>query len=412
MANALLTPLVYAKTALALLKNNLVLGRLVDSSLTKMFNQVGDTIYVKRDVNFAVRTGAIAQMQDVIEGRVPVKIDTQQGIDIKFTDLQEALSVTDLLRSNIMVSKSAQLAQQVDYAIAQKTLEFPSWVGTPGNLINSPSDFNIGATQLNNLAVPQNDRSAILSPNDYGAMVSFFTTPAFNDNDTNLSALKRAKLPMLMGMDAYMTQNVPLFTTGSRTASGAAQVNGAAQGVTYSSVSDGYTQTFLIKNLTNGNTIKKGDIFSITSGTAVNFVNPRSKVDTGIAAQFVVLADVTVVGTTATVTIANPIITSGAYQTVTAAPDDSATITWVGTASTTYARNAQFVGDAIKLVWAKPTMPFSGQTAYASDPDTGITIRYWRESDIINDEHLHRWDIIYGVMNSDRRMGTSISGTP
>jgi hypothetical protein len=411
MANTLLTPLVYAKSALALLKNNLVMGRLVDSSLTKMFNQVGDTVYVKRDVQFAIRSGAQAQMQDVVEGRVPVTIDKQKGIDIKFTDLQEALSVTDLLRSNIMASKAAQLAQEIDNDLAQTTLEFPSWVGTPGNLIDSPSDFNLGMTRLNNLAVPMNDRSAILSPNDYGAMVAFFTTPAFNDNETNLTALRRAKLPMLMGADAYMTQNVPIFTTGTRVASGAAQVDGANQGVTYNAVANTYQQTLNIKGLTNGQTIKKGDIFSIVSGTAVNWVNPRSKINTGIAAQFVVLADVTVVGTQATIQIANPIITSGAYQTVTAAPDDSAQITWVGVANTSYSRNSQFVGDAIKLVWAKPVMPFSGQTAFASDPESGITIRYWRESDIINDEHLHRWDVIYGVKNADRRMGTSISGT-
>jgi len=411
MANTLLTPLVYAKTALVLLKNQLVMGRLVDTSLTKMFNQVGDTVYVKRDVNFQIRSGAQAQMQNVTEGRVPVTIDKQKGIDIKFTDLQEALSVTDLLRSNILKSKTAQLAQEVDRDLALSTLEFPSWVGTPGQLINSPSDFNTGVTRLNNLAVPMNDRSAIMSADDYGAMVSFFTVPAFNDNSTNLDALRRAKLPMLMDVDAYMTQNTPRFRTGTRTAAGATQIDGASQNVTYESVANAYTQTLNLKGLTNGHTIKKGDIFSIVSGTAVNFVNPRSKEDTGIAAQFVVLADVTVSGTTATVTIANPIITSGAYQTVTAAPDNSAAVTWVGTADTVYTRNSIFQGDAIKLVWAKPVMPFSGQTAYATDPDSGVTIRYWRESDIINDEHIHRWDIIYGVANADRRLGTSLNGT-
>lgn len=415
MANTLLTPLIYAKTALALLKNNLVMGRLVDSSLTKEFNQIGDTIYVKRDVQFSVRSGAQAQMQDVTEGRVPVQINLQKGIDIKFTDLQEALSVTDLLRSNIMKSKTAQLAQQIDFDCAQATLEFPSWVGSAGatpSLIDSPSDFNLGMTRLNNLAVPAGNRAAILSPDDYGAMVAFFTTPAFNDNETNLSALRKAQLPMLMGADAYMTQNVPYFTTGTRAATGGATVTGANQNVTYSSVANSYTQTLNIAGLTNGQTIKRGDIFSFNSGTSVNFVNPRSKINTGIPAQFVVLQDVTVVGTTATITIANPIITSGPYQTVTAAPDDTAQIVWVGVANTTYRRNSIFDMDAIKLVWAKPVMPFSGQTAFASDPDTGITIRYWRESDIINDEHLHRWDVIYGVTNADRRMGTTLTGTP
>jgi hypothetical protein len=144
----------------------------------------------------------------------------------------------------------------------------------------------------------------------------------------------------------------------------------------------------------------------------VNAVNPRSKVDLGYVQKFVVLADATADGSgLATLTIANPIITSGAYQTVTAAPADSAAITWMGTASTAYAQNAIFHRGSIALVGAKLEEPKSGIWSYASDADTGLSVRTWSQSDITNDEHMTRVDVLYGVGNIDRRLGVRLSGT-
>ena len=57
-------------------------------------------------------------------------------------------------------------------------------------------------------------------------------------------------------------------------------------------------------------------------------------------------------------------------------------------------------------------MPYSGEADYATDPDTGLTVRYWRTSDGTNDTHLHRFDVVYGVKMVDPRRGTRISGTP
>jgi len=70
-----------------------------------------------------------------------------------------------------------------------------------------------------------------------------------------------------------------------------------------------------------------------------------------------------------------------------------------------------FRPEAIALVSAKLIMPYSGEADYATDPDTGLTVRYWRSSDSTNDTHLHRFDVVYGVKNVDRRRGVRLSGT-
>jgi hypothetical protein len=69
-----------------------------------------------------------------------------------------------------------------------------------------------------------------------------------------------------------------------------------------------------------------------------------------------------------------------------------------------------FNKSAIKLVSAKLVMPYSGEADYATDPDTGLTVRYWRYSDGASDTHSHRWDVFFGTVNADRRLGSRLSG--
>ena len=45
------------------------------------------------------------------------------------------------------------------------------------------------------------------------------------------------------------------------------------------------------------------------------------------------------------------------------------------------------------------------------DPETGISIRYWRGSDISTGAHVHRWDAIFGAENVDPLLGAEISGS-
>lgn len=408
--NEFLSPKVYASTMLKLLKNELVLGKLISSTYKDEFKKIGNTMYVKRPPEFLIREGRVASVQAVIEGEMPVVLDSQAGIDIEFTSLEETLNVDDLLKDETMKSAAVTIAQYIDSRIAEKLIEFPSWVGTPGQTINSVTDYNIGPKRLDHFAVPDDgNRNGVLSVDDHWALAdSFNSHPSVAEFARN--AISRARIPMIGGVDAFKTQSVLNFTTGSRAASGATLINGANQDVTYDEVNSGYTQTLAIDGLTAGHTVKAGDVFTID---AVNAVNPRTKVDTGFARQFVVLEDATADGggAIAALRIQSPIIVGGAYATVTAAPLNDAAVTWVGTASTPYMQNAIFHKSAIQLAFAKLVMPRSGRAAYSRDNETGITIRYWETSDGTNDTHLHRWDILFGLTVVDPRLGTRISGT-
>lgn len=411
MANRLLTPKVYANTMLKLLKNNLVMGRLVTTDFNDKFKKVGDTVYVKRPPQFVVREGRVAQVQDVTVGEQPVKLDRQKGIDIEFTSVEETLTVDELLKDEIMNSKAATLAQEIDSDLVELTLEYPNWVGTPGSTIDSPGDFFKGPERLDDMAVPGSGRAGILATRDYWATAAQFTTATYFDNDVNKTALQRAQLPVMGNVRPYMTQSVVNLVTGTRTNG---TVAGANQAVTYVSVADSYTQTLNVAGLGANATVKKGEVFTLGSGGTGSYaVNPRTKATLDYLQQFVVLANATADGAgAATLTIANPIITTGAYQTVSQAPANGVVVTWMGSASTSYRQNSVFHKSSLTLAFAKLVRPRTGEYAYASDPETGVSIRYWQTSDGVNDVHLHRWDVLYGVTNVDRRLGTRVSGTP
>lgn len=413
MANAFLSPKVFANAGLKLLKNNLVMAKLCDSEgVDKTFKAgVGGTVYVKRPPEFIIRTGATASAQDVTEGEVAVVIDKQAGVDVQFTSQEETLNVDALLKSKVLDASMAQIASYVDGELIARVNEFHNWVGTPGVTIDSPADFFKAPQRLDEMAVPMNDRNAILTPADgYGIAGSLLANAAMQ-GDIARSALAKAKVPLMGNIDSYITQTIPSLTCGTRTN---AAIDGASQNVTYANVKSTYTQTLNIDGVGNATTVVAGEVFTIAG---VNAVNPRTKADLGYLQQFTVITGGTSVasGTASAqdlaLTISPPIITSGAYKNVTAAPADDAVVTWLGTASTTYRANAAFHKTAIKLVSAKLVMPYSGEADYATDPDTGLTVRYWRYSDGATDTHNHRWDVFFGTVNADRRLGTRISGT-
>lgn len=405
MSNTILTPRIYANVFLKLLKNNLVMGKLVTTKFNDSFKKVGNTVYAKRPPEFVVREGRVAQMQDVTVGEVPVVLDKQRGIDIEFTSIEETLEVDELLNNQIMQSKAAALAQEIDSCLMDAVLEFPSWVGTPGQPINSPTDFFEGPKRLDNMSVPGDMRCGVLSVDDYWGLAAQFTDLNRYDNNVNLTALQRAKIPVMGNTQPYMSQSVKQLVTGSRT-NGA--VDGAGQGVNYLDVSTTYSQQLIVDGLGANATVARGEVFTLAGVTAVN---PRTKALLSYLQQFVVLVAATANGSgEVTLTIANPIITTGAYQNVSAAPADNAVLTWAGTAATAYNQNACWHKSSIALQYAKLTRPATGEYAYATDKETGVSVRYWKSSDSTNDVHMHRWDVLFGVTNIDRRLGTRQSG--
>jgi hypothetical protein len=142
----------------------------------------------------------------------------------------------------------------------------------------------------------------------------------------------------------------------------------------------------------------------------VNAVNPKSKVSTGYLQQFVVKSAVTADGSgNATLTISPPIITSGSYQTVSAAPADNAAMTVVGSGATAYRQNLVFHRNAFCLAMRDLEMP-DGAVFKARESANGFSIRVLKWYDGENDEERIRLDVLYGWKTIYPHLATRMNG--
>jgi hypothetical protein len=416
MANRTLTADVIASEALAILKNQLGwmkrMHRAQEDEFTNRVNgyKIGDTISIRRPADFTVRSGAVMDLQDVIEGKVTLTINQQVGVDFQFTSSDLTLKVEDLSERVIRPAMNRLVNEVAKDVLAQMYVGIYNWVGTPSTntYMNSFADFAVGPQRLDEMAVPQEDRYAILTPPDFWGMVGSNT--ALYVSDVAREALRRGELGMIGNIDTFMSQVLPTYTEGTWDSTTPIVKATGAQDVTYDAVKDTWTQTLLTTGWDTAATITAGSVFTIA---ACNMVNPVTKQDTGILQQFVVTTAVTANVTTSsdtTLTISPPIIFSGPYQTCTMTTGDLASNALVplGTASAAYRQNIMAHKNAMALACVPMEMP-QGSVGGARKSAEGISIRVIPIYDGVNDISKWRTDILYGRRLIDPRLAVRVS---
>lgn len=411
MSNSVLTIDVIAKEALMVLDNNLIMAKQVHRGLESEFGnamngyQAGSTVSIKRPTDFTVRDGANVSNQDVVEGTTSITVNKQKGVDFVFTSQELTLNIKDL-SERVIKPAMVQLANQVDADVHALYKQVPNWVGTPGQTINSYADFAAGPQRLDEYAVPTADRSAVLSPADHWGLLGSQT--ALYMQDVAKGAYRNGSLGMIGGVDTFMAQNVPTHTVG--VATGTPKVNGGSQNSTYATVKDSMTQTLNTDGWTNSTTgiLKAGDVFTIAG---VYAVNPVTKATLPFLKQFVVTADADSGATTgpAALTIYPAIISSGAFQNVSATPADNADITVVGTGGTGYRQNLMFHKNAFALAMVPMIAP-PGAVEVSRQSYKGTSVRLIPYYTGTSDTSAWRLDILYGTKAIDPRLATRASG--
>jgi hypothetical protein len=412
MRNTTLTADIVAKASLAILENELAVLKTIHRAYEDEFEskvngyKVGDTIRIRRPADFTVRTGATLSTQDVIEGRTTLAVDSQVGVDFSFTTSDLTLKVEDLSERILKPAMSSIVNHITNDVLTTMYQGVYNWVGTPGNTINSFTDFAKGPERLDLMAVPQDDRHAALSPADHwgllGSQTSLYISGAAND------AYRKGELGMIGGVATTMSQVVPNHTVGPL--GGTPVVNGNSQNVTYDTAKNAWTQSLITDGWTAAAAarVKAGDVFTIA---AVYSVNPKTKVSTGVLQQFVITADGSSDGSgNLTLTISPPIITSGPHQTVDAAPVDGAAMTFSGSASTAYRQNLVYHKNTMALACVPMEIP-QGAYQAARQSYKGISVRVIPFYDGANDLAKWRLDVLYGCAVLDPRLATRISGT-
>lgn len=413
MSNTTLTADVVAKLALPILENELgIVNTLYRAHEEEFANEVngykkGGSVRIRRPADFVLRTGQTVSTQDVVEGYTTLTVDQQVGVDFQFTTSDLTLKETDLAERVIRPAMSIVANGMAKDVFSQFYQGIPNWVGTAGQTINSFSDFAVPAQRMDELAIPQMDRNAGLTPGDYWGLVGSQT--ALLNNTLVGKAWQDGSLGKVGGIETMMSQVLPVHTNGTAATTNAV-VSGNSQEVTYDTVKNTDSQTLVTKGWTSSGTIKAGTVFTIAN---VYAVNPKTKATLSFLKQFVVQSDVTANATTTSTTglTISPMIVTGPYQNCTYSGNlDTQAIVMVGATSTSYPQNLFYHKNAMALAVVPMEMP-QGAIGGSRRSYKGLSVRVQPYYDGVNDISKWRLDLLYGRKLIDPRLAVRASGT-
>lgn len=406
--NALKNTSLVTKFAVKEFLNALIMGQKVDRQVSEKFtSKVGATILVRRPVMFEATSGATLSTSNIEEATIPVVVDQRWHVSFEITDTEETLNIEDANERYIKPAME-ELAQLVETSLGEQYYQIPNFIGTPGT---TPSTFrnvaDAGAV-LSRLGVPMTDRSAFYD-SDASVAIADGLKGVFPESIAR-TAIEEASIGRYAKFDIFESNSLDTHTVG--VVSGTPLVNGASQNVTYATAKDTDSQTLITNGWTSDTSdiVLAGDVITIAG---VNEVNRRTRKDTGHLQTFTILADADAGASTgpATLTIAPPIITSGPYQTVTAAPANDAVITVkTGTGGVSYRQNIAFHKNALTLAFAK-LVAFNGDGASGAQQSfKGVSITSHRQYNITDSKLVYRFDVLFGIKAQNRSFAVRTTG--
>lgn len=388
MSNTLVTCSIIAKEALPILENMLSFSQNVNRDFESEFSgnlsrgyAPGATINIKKPPRYSYRAGRQAVPQATVETTVPLTL-SQGGCDLNFSSLERTLSLTKL--EDKLMAAMAPVANEIDRQGLQlahfNTFNTLNTTGAlPSTQALSLAAVTNANQRLDEMSAPRDKRRAfIMNPSLNASMIQGFAG-LFNSGNTISKQFQSGMMVDSLGIGYGMDQNVDVHTNGAATAT---NVNGAGQtgsAITVVAIAGG--------TLTRGTTITLPGVFA---------VNPQSRNSTGVLANFVVTADALVGATT--INVSPALVTSGAFQNVTASPTTGAPYVIFGAASTNYSTNVAYHKDAFTLamvpMWAPPGG--KGVIDVAQETHNGFTIKVTEFYDGIQDNSIIRLDVLFG----------------
>lgn len=415
MTQRTLTADIIAKEAVMILDNELVMAKKVfrgyEEDFAKKVNgyEVGETISIRKPTDFTVRDGATMNTQQVIEGKTNITVDKRKGVDFQFTAQELTLDIKEL-SERVIKPAMVQVANQMDVDLHGLYSSVPSWVGAPGQTIDSFADFAKGPERMDELANPQDERCAVLSPADHWGLVGS-QTALFTDTIVK-PAYRQGTIGQVGNVDTYMTQNVAVHTTGTWASGGNIAVDQAvtATTISYDAVKDTMTQTVTFDGFTAASpSVNPGDVFTIANVFAVN---PVTKARLPFLRQFTVVSTANASGNQVDVTLYPAMIWDGAFQTISTSDTNlnDNIVTPLGADATTYRQNMVFHKNAFSLV-SVPLVSPPGAVQVGRQSYKGTNVRVIPVYDGVNDVSRWRLDVLYGVKAVDPRLAHRLSGS-
>lgn len=394
-SNKLLTHDVIAKEAAAMLVEESQFIKAINRNREKEFNKdkdgykVGESVRVRIPPTPIVTDGRVFNSTDANENAqeksVLLKIDTQKHVGLEFGAAEMTLKLTDF-KNRFLKPAINSLATTIDADLLQRAIvSVNNMTLMQAQEAHPTAAWGRARQMLNRALAPQSDRMSLLSSGVTNRIVDPAGT-LFNPTPEIAKQWKEGYIGRSRGFEFVESEHIYRQQTGSHGKTGMT-VNGTGQ----------KGGTLEVGGLTSGQTIKRGEVFTIAG---VNQIHPITHQSYDVPLQFVVLEDVKAGGTTATLKIYPEIVPSTiesqlkSNATVKESPAASAAITFVMDSDSLIEQALCFQKDAFAAAFA-PLKVLAGCEGYTFNAST-MALRVQTGGDFKNDSEGTRIDVLYG----------------
>lgn len=384
---------------LRILKNKLMLASYFNTDDQKDYNKtfpIGATLRKKFPQRFTSVDGLPYQPQALTRRETTVTIDQNVQVAWEYDSFEEALKMERgeaLLRKEYSEPAAEEIYQQIESRAALWASDHcNNFVGVLGtNPTNFQTTTGAARQTLVEMALYKGKKAFIIPPKVNTSMVAAAMN-LMNPADAISKQYKDGVIGHQGGFDWF--ESMSLYSITASTWAGVVEVTSTQTGTDAIST--------LTLTVTNGDTFRKGNKFSIAG---VNAANPGTRRSTGSPKLFTILsATQTISGTSATITISPAIYGPGSqYQNVDALPLAGADLTlFPGTTSPNGKSGVigfAITDQAFALAGVKLEGPESAGDTICSqfqDKNSGLSVRYLRQFDGKESKWINRIDCAFG----------------
>lgn len=390
MANSLVTIDMVTREALRIAhEKSQFIGttdRQYDDSYGQTGAKIGSALRVRKPNQYTRTTGSrVMDVQDQAEITSSITLATQDHVDMRFNSAELTLSIDEISKRYIEPAMSVLISGiESDYlAFATKaTYNVAGTAGTP------PTDLAaVGAARakLNQYLAPKDGNRFIQADSvTMGGMVNGLKG-LFQDSQQIKDQYREGMIGRTAMADWYENDRMWTLTNGNDVTG---TLDAASLATDGGNTLDMHTTVAVAAQVV-------GQVFTVAG---VYACHPETKAAYSSLQQFTITAigaSTTTVSPTMYWTGPRKNVVTSTGGTVTAATFNSATLTFVGAASTSYVQNLMYHKEAFQFVTADLPLMESSEKCVRRSQD-GLSLRVWQDSDIRNDELLMRIDILYG----------------
>lgn len=416
-----LTDLKITRKALAILHSKPAflgtISRQYDEQFANSGGKIGSSLKIRLPNQYQTRRGLVAAPQSTTEQQTTLVVGTVAGADLEINSVDLTLSIDDFAERFLEPCMSVLTASIEAEVLNRVYSDVYQFVGTAGVTPATILPFLNAKTLLNQSLTPKGQNRFVQMDSVTSAGMVNGLQNAFNPVKSISAQFLDGEIGHLSGFDFYENELMPTHKNGTMAGYATAVVSGANQ----------TGNTLATSGWTAGATVTVGSVFT---AVGCNKVHPEVKTDYGQLQQFVV-APGSGAGYTAAVysngvlvtqgyytadagglitfTIAPGIVTSGAYQNVTASPTDGGALVFLtGAANTSYGQNMAYHKDAFTFVTADLDLPRGMDMAHRESAD-GISLAFIRGFDVVNRQYVSRFDVLFGQLATRPQLAVRVT---